>query len=167
MNHRSELIAALREDFHRWEGLLGGLNEEQVTTPLPSSHWSTKDVVAHLWAWQQVSIARLEAALSNEEPKLPEWLAGRDPEAEDSLEEYNEGIYQAFREDPWARVHEVWKRGFLRFVELAESIPEQDLLQVGRYSWLKGSPLSAIVLGSYDHHKGHLDPLPALFREQQ
>jgi hypothetical protein len=167
MNHRSELFAALKEDFQRWEGLLAGLDEEQVLAPLPSSHWNTKDVIAHLRAWQQVSIARLEAALSNEEPEFPEWLGGRDPDAEDDVHKCNESIYQAFREDPWASVHRLWKQGFLRFLDLAETIPEQDLLQVSGYSWLKEYPLSAVISNSHDHHKEHFEALLALFGEQK
>jgi hypothetical protein len=30
--------------------------------PTPVSCWTPKDVVAHLWAWQQHSIARLQEA---------------------------------------------------------------------------------------------------------
>jgi len=163
MNHKPELITAVRQDFQRWEGLLAGLSEEQALAPLPSSHWSTKGVIAHLWAWQQISIARLEAAVSNEEPQFPEWLAGRDPDAEDNVQKCNESVYQAYRDDPWLSVLEVWKQGPVRFLDLAESIPEQDLLQVSRYAWLKDYPLSAVISNSYDHHKEHFAALLALF----
>jgi hypothetical protein len=163
MNEKSELIAALREELHRWEGLLAGLNEAQISTPLPSSHWSVKDVVAHLRAWQQVTIARLEAALSNEEPEFPGWLGGEHPEAEDNLETYNERIYQGNRDQPWAPVHRAWNDGFTRCLELAETIPEEDLLERGRYPWLPEYPLSVVLLGTYDHHREHLEPLLVLF----
>jgi hypothetical protein len=92
MSDKSQLSTALRAEFNRWEGLLASLKEEQITTPLPSSDWSIKDVVAHLRAWQQVSIAPLQAALLNKEPELPEWLAGLDPESEVCRDEYNERI---------------------------------------------------------------------------
>jgi hypothetical protein len=166
MNEKSELSAALREEYHRWEGLLAGLSEAQISAPLPSSHWSVKDVVAHLRAWQQVTIARLEAALSNEEPTFPEWLGGEHPEAEDNLETYNERIYRAHRDQPWAAVHRAWKDGFMRCLELAESVPEEDLLESGRYPWLPEYPLSAVLLGTYDHHREHLEPLLVLFAPQ-
>jgi len=167
MNEKSQFITALGEEFNRWEKLLVTLSEEQITARLPSSRLSIKDVMAHLWAWQQVSSARLEAALSNREPEFPQWLGGLHPEAEGNLDKYNERIYQDNRENPWAIVHQVWKAGFLRFLELAEKIPEQDLLEVGRYSWLsdtdplrgKEYSLSAVLLGSYNHHHEHLESL--------
>jgi hypothetical protein len=39
------------------------MSEEYITAPQLSSNMSVKDVIAHLRAWQQRSIARLEAAL--------------------------------------------------------------------------------------------------------
>jgi hypothetical protein len=163
MNDQVRLIAALIEEFNRWEEFLAGLSEEQITSPLPSSNLSIKDVIAHLRAWQQVSIARLEAALFNNEPEFPAWLAGNPPELEENLNQYNEWIYQANREQPWSGIYQVWKEGFLRFLELAATIPENDLLEVGRYAWLKEYPLSAVLLGSYEHHHEHLELLLTMF----
>ena len=82
MNDKAQIIAALKEEFNRWEGLLAGISEDQITAPHLPSILSIKDVIAHLRAWQLVSIARLEAALLNREPEFPKWLAGLDPEAE-------------------------------------------------------------------------------------
>ena len=82
MNDKAQIITALKEEFNRWEGLLAGISEDQITAPHLPSILSIKDVIAHLRAWQLVSIARLEAALINREPEFPKWLAGLDPEAE-------------------------------------------------------------------------------------
>ena len=70
----------------------------QLTAPQLPSNWAVKDVIAHLRAWQQVSIARLEAALNNGEPEFPDWLAGLQPESEEHLEQFNVRIYEANRD---------------------------------------------------------------------
>ena len=49
--------------FDRWELLLASLSEKQLTDSNLPSNLSVKDVIAHLWAWQQLSVARAEAAL--------------------------------------------------------------------------------------------------------
>ena len=132
-----------------------------------ASGWSVKDVVAHLRAWQQVSIARLEAALLNEAPEYPIWLAGLDPDSDENLEKFNEWIYQAYRERPWSNVHQVWRDGFLHFLELAQAIPEKDLLEIGKYAWLSEYPLFAVLQGSYNHHHvEHLEPLLDLLHQR-
>lgn len=166
MNDKQHMMARLKGEFNRWEELPAGLSEERITAPHLPANQSIKDVIAHLRAWQQVSIARLEAAVLNREPEFPAWLAGLDPESEDNRDNYNDRIYQAYRDQPWSSVHQVWREGFLRFLELAESISEKDLLDVGRYPWLKEYPRFAVLQGSYEHHHvDHLEPLLVWLRQ--
>ncbi len=160
MSDKMQLITMLREEFNRWEELLVGMNEAQVTAPQLPSNLSIKDVIAHLRAWQQLSVARLEAALLNREPEFSTWPAELDPESEDDLEQINAWIRETYHEQPWPSVYRNWRAGFLRFLELGEAIPEKDLLAEGRYPWLKGQPLSSVLQGSYAHHyEEHLVPL--------
>jgi hypothetical protein len=165
MNMKDHILAALREQFHRWQDTLTSLSMEQVTTPLIPSQWSIKDNIAHLWAWQQRSIARLEAGLLNREPEFPTWPADLDPDLEDDIDGINNWIYQTGREISWKDVNRNWKQGFVRFLELGEKLPEKDLLDSGKYSWMKGYPLVFTLLGSYDHHREHLEELVAWLQE--
>lgn len=165
MNDKKQIITMLKAEFNRWEELLAGMSEEQITAPHLPSNLSIKDVIAHLRAWQQRSVARLEAALLNREPEFPRWPAELDPESEDA-DRTNAWIYETYREQPWSSVHRDWREGFLRFLELGEAIPEKDLLAAGRYPWLEGRPLSFILLASYEHHhEDHLEPLLAWLRQ--
>jgi hypothetical protein len=61
MNMKDHILTALSEQLNRWEGLLDRLSDEKINTPLAPSNWSTKDVISHLRAWQQRSIARLDS----------------------------------------------------------------------------------------------------------
>jgi hypothetical protein len=163
MDMKRHILAALREQFERWEALLATLSEEQITAPLSPSHWSVKDEVAHLRAWQQRSIARMEAALLDREPEFPRWAPGLDPEADGDTDPTNAWIYETHRELPWSTVHQDWRGGFTRFLELGEAIPERDLLDGDRYPWMEGFPLAVILLASYDHHQEHREKLMAWF----
>jgi hypothetical protein len=63
-------------------------------------------------------------------------------------------------------VHQVWRDGFLRLLELAAAIPEQDLLDTKKYPWLKGYALFDVLKGSYEHHHiDHLEPLQAWLQQ--
>jgi hypothetical protein len=166
MNDKQHILTMCRDEFNRWEELVAGMSEEQITTPQLPSNLSIKDVVAHLGAWQQISIARLQAAQLNREPEFPKWLAGLNPDLEDNLERINAGIHETYRAQPWSNVHRDWREGFLRFLTLAEAIPEKNLFEVGRYPWLEANALSAVLLGSYaHHHEEHLEPLLAWLRQ--
>ena len=116
MNMRDHILTALREQLNRWEELLASMSEEQITAPLLPFHWSIKDVIAHLRAWQQRSIARLQAAHLNREPEFPRWPAELDPDSEDSLDKTNAWIYETYCKQPWPSVHRDWREGFLQFL---------------------------------------------------
>lgn len=168
MNDKQHILTTLREEFNWWEELLASLSEAQITAPQLPDNWSIKDVIAHLRAWQQRSIARLEAALLNREPEFPKWPAELDPEVEGQPHELNAWIYETYRDQSWSNVYRDWREGFLQFLDLGEAIPEKDLLDPGRYPWLEGYPLAFILQASYEHHHEHQDYLaPVLARLRQ
>lgn len=167
MNEKKQILRMLKEEFDRWEELLASLSEEQLIARHLPADLSIKDVIAHLRAWQQVSIARLEAAQLNRDPVLPDWLAGSDPESEKDLEQFNARIHDSYRERPWSRVYQLWRDGYLRFLKLGEAIPEEELWDTEKYAWLKGYNLYAVLHGSYEHHHvDHLEPLRAWLQQQ-
>lgn len=159
MYMKIHIIAALREEFDHWERVLSGLSETEIAGDSNVNALSIKDEVAHLMAWQQRSNARLEAALHNREPQMPEWVAGRSDESEEDTNDINAHIYEAFRNLSWSQVHQQWHSGFIRLLELSEAIPEPALLDSSRFEWLGGYSLADVLLGTYDHHQEHLDKL--------
>jgi hypothetical protein len=167
VNMKEHILTALKEQFERWEELLAGLSEEQITAPRFDYNWSIKDVMAHLWAWQQISIARMEAAMLNAEPKYPEWIAELHGDWEENVNQTNGWIYETYHKNPWSEVYQNWREGFLRLVALGEPISEKDLLDWNRYPWLKGYPLALILVASYDHHQDHLEKLLASLHEDR
>lgn len=163
METKREILLELRWEFDRWEDLLAELNEAQlIARSLPSS-WSVKDTLAHLWAWQQRSIARLAAARQNSEPEFPHWPEGLHPDSDDEPpDKINAWIYETNKDRTWEDVHRAWRSGFLRFLELGEAIPEPDLLEAGKYPWMEGYPVALVLTASYEHHHiDHLEPLLA------
>ena len=50
MNMKDHILAALQEQFERWEELLAGLREVQIDAPQFELNWSIKEIMAHLWA---------------------------------------------------------------------------------------------------------------------
>jgi hypothetical protein len=160
MTSKAEVMALVRDGFARWDRLLSGLSEAWATAPQAHTALSIKDEVAHLWAWQQRSIARLEAALEDRQPVFPSWPAELEEEKVGEPHAMNAWIYETNRDRPWADVVAAWRAGFLRFLELGEAVPEPDLMQPGRYAWLAGHPLAYILEASYEHHhEDHLGPL--------
>jgi hypothetical protein len=165
MNMKDHLLTALREQLDRWEELLDHLSSDQINVRLSPSNWSTKDVISHLRVWQQRSMARLEAALSDRGPLFPKWLPELDPDSEGGTDLINAWIYDTYRDEPWPKVRHDWRDGFLRFIELGEGISERDLLDESRFTWMGVRPLALVLISSYDHHQEHLGKLLAWLNE--
>ena len=165
MNMKGHILTALREQINRWEELLDHLNSDQISVRLSPSNWSTKDVLSHLRVWQQRSIARLEAALSDRAPVFPKWLPELDPDSEGGTDQINTWIFETYRDEPWPAVRQNWEDGFVRFIELGERISERDLLDESRFPWMGVRPLALVLISSYDHHQEHLDKLHAWLKE--
>ena len=164
MNSKQALTANLKTAYDDWERLLSTAADKQLFDRRVTSKWTLKDVVAHVMAWQQISIARLQAAMAGQDPEMPAWLGGSDPfHANEHVHDFNAKIYAIYHAQPWPEVHRAWREGFARFLELAEAIPEDALLESNRYSWLRGYALSDVLKGSCEHHREHLDAVLKAF----
>lgn len=162
MMNTIDLVASLRSIYDAWQELLSRMSESEISQPRFADNWSVRDFVTHLWAWQQISVARFEAALAGSEPVYPEWLDGTDPFiAEEHTEKFNARIRAQNLERPWADVDQDWREGFSMLIHLAEQTPKDALFEEGRYSWLHGYPLAAVLSGSLSHHKEHLEEISA------
>lgn len=164
MADKQALLQLLHTEMRRWEALAAGLTEAQATDRSAPGGRSVKDELAHLWAWQQRSIARMEAARQQRTPEYPPWPVDGDPDADDaSLDKLNEWIFESNRDRPWTEVLNAWRNGFLRLISQAEATPEKDLLEKDKYAWLPGYALADVLTGSTEHHSEHRPPLLARF----
>lgn len=161
MNMKSHILAALREKYKEWEELLTGLTEDQITSPRFDLDWSIQDVVVHLWVWQQITLARMQAGSYDHEPEFPGWIVDSIADWEENADQVNTVTFERNHHKPWSEVYENWRAGFLRILDIGETIPERDLLDGDRYSWLRGYSLASILIASYDHHQEHLEKVNA------
>jgi hypothetical protein len=145
MPDKELLLTTLRAEYGRWQALLAGFDEAQLTSRTLPAGLSIKDAIGHLHAWQQISIARMEAAAAGREPALPAWLGGLEPDEEENLEQINAAIHAAWRDQPWPLVYGAWSTGFQRLLDLGEAAPEGDLFDSQRYAWLGGRSLADVL----------------------
>lgn len=165
MNMKEHILDALREQLERWQELLANLPEEQITVPNFDLSWSIKDVMAHLWAWQQISIARMKAGILDREPEYPHWIVSTGENWEDNADQVNALTFETNHERPWSEVYQNWRSGFLQLLELGKRVSERELLNGDRYPWLNGHSLASILVASYDHHQEHLEKLTEWLQE--
>ena len=167
MSMKDHILTALREQFDQLDELLASLSEEQITTPNFDDNWSIKDVVNHLWGWQQISIARINAGVHNREPGFPDWLISFPGNWDENATQTNAWIYKNFHSQSWAEANKNWKEGFLQLLDLSEKVSERYLLDGDKYLWLKGYSLAFVLVASYEHHQEHLEKLIIWLQEHE
>ncbi len=167
MNMKDHILTALSEQFNHWEGLLANLSDEQLVNPNFDLDWSIKDVINHLWGWQQISVARVNAAMLNREPEFPKWLTSFPGNRDENAGQTNAWIYNNFHNQSWSESNKNWREGFLQLLDFGKMVSERDLLDGDRYPWLKGYSLAAILVASYEHHQEHLEKMINWLQKQE
>jgi hypothetical protein len=157
--NKQQVLDTARAEFDRWEELLSGLSEAQILATALEDSWSIKDMMAHLKAWQELSMMRLEAGQYGHEPVRPNWPQELDLETESNIDEINAWIYTMHRDIPWSSLYPLWRYGYLRFLALGEAIPEDMLLKKKRYDWIEGYSLADSLINSAAHHREHREIL--------
>ncbi len=165
METKSQILADLTEVFTRWQELLARLSLEQIDQLVLPSGWTLKDTVAHLWFWQQASVARMDAAVHHKQPDYPEWWAIFGPDPEEKVDQANAWNYEHNRDKPWVNAYADWKTQFQQYLKLLKQVSEDDLLKPSRYAWMGKYALSASSVGSLDHHQEHYAEVSGWLRE--
>jgi hypothetical protein len=134
MTTRDDLLEQIRAERAAWYALLAEVGEERMEEPGPMGDWTFKDLVAHLLAWSDRTIARI-AAGPGVYPPTP-WPASMQTD-----DEINAGIYEQHRDRPLRHVLADMDGWFERLVRLIETLPEADLVTPGRHDFMGGRPL--------------------------
>jgi len=72
---KSELQNWLHESYEEWEAFLDQVGTARMDEPGVAGHWSMKDIIVHLTAWDRYVVARLQAARRGEPEPPPPWPA--------------------------------------------------------------------------------------------
>lgn len=156
LNNREALLAGVRSLRDDIERVIAAAGEERATRPGSFGELTFKDVIAHLTGWRQVTVARLEAGLRGEEPSMP-WPAQLNEDHD--LDEINRWFYEMNRDKPLAEIMRESRETFDRAERAIAALPERDLLDVNRFSWLEGYALGpGVVRGTLEHYHDDHEP---------
>jgi hypothetical protein len=145
--NKAQLIEDSWGEYEALEGFLAALTSEQMTQPGILDEWSVKDVLAHLYEWQQMFFRWYEAGLRGEIPAVP--AEGYKWSQTPAL---NEKIYEQYRARPLPEVLELFRASHQETIKLIESLPESDLFTAGLYAWMNQNNLSAYLKSTAGSH---------------
>ncbi len=134
--NKSQLLEAANKQYTILDNYLDSLSEEQFTfTPAPGA-WAVKDIIAHLYEWQQMFFTWYEGGQRSEQPAVPapgfKW---------NQLPALNQAIYEKHQHLSTAQALEMFHTSHKKTMAFIENLPEQDLLQPGLYPWMNRNTL--------------------------
>jgi hypothetical protein len=128
---KSIIVTILQAERRRLEQNFESLTPEQMVETGVVGDWSIKDVLAHLADW---------------EAHMPLWIGAAregDPVAEiesglnwKQFKAFNQRIYERHRDQSLSRVMDYFRETHREFMEMVETMPEEEMLAQGRYAFI-------------------------------
>lgn len=161
---RAGLLGRMAQQRADWEALLAEIGPARMETPGVTDDWTFKDVAAHMTAWQQRGVARLQAARRGEAPTPAPWA--NLPELNDDT--VNAWIYEQNRDRPLDSVLSDSRTVMAQLEAAVAEFTDEELNDPTRYPWLGEASLGEMLLGnSIDHfYDDHLPALRAWLEQQ-
>ena len=153
---KAELLERIRSARAELERVVSGLSEEQMTAPGPDGSWSVKDHLAHVVAWEQITLAAIRGERGYEVVGMDEASSrGMDVDA------LNAVIYERNRDRPLPEVLADYERSHQQLLSTLEGLDDADL---SRPCWPdEESPLvERIAWDTYEHYPEHAEAIRML-----
>lgn len=158
LTSKAELLEESQKEYETLEQLLEPLTAEQLAQPGRIGEWSVKDILAHLYEWQQMFFGWYDAGLRGAEVHTP----GRGY-TWSQLGALNQEIFETYRSAPLEEIRVKFQASHQRMIALIQERTEEELFKPGFYPWTgKGS------LAGYIHANtgGHYHWASAALRKQ-
>jgi len=146
---KSQLIEAIHQNRGKLLRIVSRLNADQMEQPGVCGEWSAKDVLAHLFDWQERNIEWIHAAQRGVTPQVPGAGFTWKPADVDRL---NRIIFESHRHQTVDEVMRQFHETYQRFMDQLEQFSEAELLMPGfmPFTGQKGT-----LLGWYKHYVYH------------
>ena len=144
---KDDLLIAIDKERPALEELLETLAPAQMTEPGLVGDWSAKDVLAHLFEWEQMVLGWHQAGLRGEIPELPapgfKWS---------QTPQLNQQIYEKHRERPLDEVLELFRASHQEILATIQGLSNEELFTSGRYAWTKKNTLGTYMVSATSSH---------------
>jgi hypothetical protein len=131
----------------RLERNLALLSDDDMLEPSVIGEWSVKDILAHLFDWEQRFLGWYTAGLRGEVPETPapglEW---------NQLRILNQQVFEKHRDKKLKDVKEEFQSSFKKVLDTIDRISENDIFEIGRYKWTGKENIGGYILANTANH---------------
>ncbi len=144
---QAQLLTEMQKEYDALEEFLTTLTPEQMLAPGAMAHWSPKDVLAHLIAWDDMVLSWYKAGLRGKTlPQPAEGFTWR------QLPELNQRIYQEHCDEPLPEVLKQFRAHHRKMLKLVQGLSDEALFTRGRYGWTGKNALASYLIPCTSSH---------------
>ncbi|MFW9810015.1 MAG: ClbS/DfsB family four-helix bundle protein [Candidatus Thorarchaeota archaeon] len=145
--NKERIIESIHIERRRLEKNLTSLSDTDMMEPGVVGEWSVKDILAHLFDWEQRFLGWYEAGLRGEVPETPapglKWS---------QLRILNQRIFEKYQDRALSDIKKEFQSSFEKVLETVNDIPEKDLFKIGRYQWTGKDTIGGFILANTANH---------------
>ncbi len=146
--HTKELLLSeSHKEREKLEKFLATLTPDQMLQTGIVGEWSVKDVLAHLYEWEQMVLRWLAAGQRGESPQVPakgyKW---------NQLPALNEEIRKKHHQSSLDDVQMMYRKSFLQTMQTMKELSEDTLFTSGLYPWMNKNTLAAYFTSCTSSH---------------
>lgn len=151
-----EILIQILNEHNRLLRLIAKVPEEQRETPVLPGSWSVKTTLAHIAAWEQLTLARVEAVRTGQTPDIPPIGSPQ------QIDAYNEDLKTRAEQRSYADVHEDFERTHKKLLEYVSTMDESLFKREIRAAWSKRRPVWELIgANTCWHYPEHSDAIEA------
>lgn len=146
---REEIFEKIKQERYLLEETLSKLSQSDMLKPEFDGGWTGKDIVAHIFSWEELMVKWINMALANKTPTDP-------PQSDESIDNMNAEIFANNQNRDLLGILREFKTSHQKALQTIEKLSEDELNDPDRYPWRNGRPLWLLVMGNtWEHYQEH------------
>jgi len=144
---KDALLKLAELEYQKLDNLLKTLSDAQMVQSGVCEAWSVKDILAHLYAWQQMVLSWYRSGARGEDVKTPA------PDLKWSqIPLLNQRIYEQYCTAPLSEIQAKLAASHAETLNTLKSIPDEALITAGFYKWTKSTTLLSYFVSCTSSH---------------
>lgn len=145
--NKSQLIEFSENEFHRLTALIDSLTQEQRDSEYIFDNRTSKDIVAHLYAWQLMELSWYSDGKKGVKPEIPaHGYTFKDTPA------LNEKLFQDYKNISWDELIKLLNDSHNKLLNIVKKHTEEELFTKRKYIWTGSSNMAVYFRSALSSH---------------
>ena len=145
--NKQQLLEYSTVEYERLISILSQLTEKQRDETFVFDNRTTKDIVAHLYAWQLLELTWYNEGMKNKKPEIP--APGYTFKDAPKL---NEKLYQEYKDISWTELEKKFAESHKKLLTIIKNHTDEELTTKKKYSWTGSTNMASYFASALSSH---------------